>query len=364
MDSPRPGLARRGFLRGLGGVSLGALLAAGATTASPTASAASPAAAAPARHRFLRVNNIRVHVVEAGTGPLVLLLHGWPETWYSWRHQIPALARAGFRVVVPDQRGYGWTDRPGAVTDYDIEHLVDDITGLIDVLGERQAYVVGHDWGAIVAWHTALLRPERVRAVAALSVPHRWAEPAGSLLPVESLRATYGDHFYIVYFQRPGLSDVDLASDPRTLFRRMLYTGSGDGPGWNAMIPSSGRILDVLAEPTALPAWYTQHDVDTYTAQFRHSGFTGGLNWYRNFDRNWLLTAPWRDSPVRPPALYVVGDRDGIASSPQAQQLLAGPTASVPNLRRAVLLPGAGHWTQQERPTEVTEALLGFLRSV
>lgn len=352
-------LSRRGLLRGAGGAGLAALLA--------SSTLLSPAHAAPApriRHRYVRVNGLRMHIAEAGSGPLVLLLHGWPESWYSWRHQIPALAAAGYRVVAPDQRGYGSTSRPDRVEDYDIAHLVDDVTGLIDALGEQRATVVGHDWGAIVAWHTALMRPRRVRGVAGLSVPHRWAEPKGTSTPVETLRAANGDHFYIVYFQQPGLSDADFARDPRGFLRGILYSGSGDGPGWNATIPASGRIVDSLTQPDRLPAWLTERDIDTYVAEYRRSGFTGGLNWYRNFDRNWELTARWRDAPIQVPALYVVGDRDGVFHAPEAQAMLAGPTASVPHLRPAVLLKGAGHWAQQERPGEVTDALIRFVRSL
>ncbi len=359
----RPGVSRRGFLRGLEGFGLAAILSAcgGPAHSRPVTS---PTRTPTIKHRFVNVNGIRMHIAEAGTGPLVLLLHGWPEFWYSWRHQIPALAAAGYHVVAPDQRGYGQTDRPARVGDYAITRLVDDVTGLIDALGERRAVVVGHDWGAIVAWNTALMRPDRVRAVSALSVPHRWAEPQGESTPVASLRSAYGDHFYIVHFQQPGVADADMARDPRAFFRGILYSGSGDGPGWSATIPKSGRILDSLTEPRALPAWLSERDVDTYAAQFTKTGFTGGLNWYRNFDTNWTQTARWRRTPIQAPALYIVGDRDKISESPQAKELITGRSPSVPNLKQAVVLPGRGHWIQQEEPDKVNESLIRFLRSL
>ncbi|NYI07006.1 alpha/beta fold hydrolase [Allostreptomyces psammosilenae] len=312
-------------------------------------------------HRSITVNGLRTHVAEAGSGPLVVLLHGWPESWYAWRHQLPALAAAGYHAVAPDQRGYGGTDVPERVEDYTIVHLVDDVAALIEALGERQAVVVGHDWGAIVAWNTAQMRPERVRGVAALSIPHRWAEPTGSLPPVAGMRAAFGEDFYIVHFQRPGVADADLARDPAALFRRMLgYTG----PAWTGMLSPGGGLLDSLPEPDVLPDWLTERDIAAFAAEFERSGFTGGLNWYRNMDRNWELSAGWRETPVAAPALFVVGDRDGSYASPEARELIEGRSAAVPRLHGALVLPDCGHWTQQERPAEVNAALIDFLRSL
>jgi pimeloyl-ACP methyl ester carboxylesterase len=349
-------LSRRSLLRGAGALTATGLL--GACAVPPT-TPASPVVT----HRDVIVAGLRMHIAEAGTGPLVLLLHGWPESWYSWRHQLPALAAAGFHAVAPDQRGYGGTDRPSAIDEYSVVRLVDDVVGLIDALGADEAVVVGHDWGAIVAWHTALIRPDRVAAVAALSVPHRWAEPAGSAAPVETLRSTLGEDFYVVRFQQLGVADADLARDPRTTLRRILYNGSADGPGWDGRVPPGG-LVGSLAEPAGPLDWLTERDLEVYVDDFAHSGFTGGLNWYRKIDLNWLQTAPWRDLPVRVPALYVVGERDGLLGTPQAQQLLQGATPLVPDLRRSLVVPGCGHWTQQEEPAAVTDALLGFLRSL
>ena len=312
------------------------------------------------RHRTIATNGIRMHVAEAGSGPLVVLLHGFPESWYSWRHQIPALADVGFRVVAPDQRGYGGTDAPEAIPAYDIEHLSGDVVGLLDALGEKTAVVAGHDWGAPVAWHCALAHPDRFRAVAALSVAYL---PRSPLPPLEMFRMLAGDNFfYIIYFQKPGVAEAELEHDVRDTLRRFLYAASGDvtEPPDFWQKPKDAKFLDGLPDPERLPAWLTEADLDFYTNEFRRSGFRGGLNWYRNMDRNWELTAHLAEAKVSQPALFVAGERDGVL-------MMAPPDAMrpyVPNLRSVVLIPGCGHWTQQERPAEVNAALIEFLRGL
>jgi pimeloyl-ACP methyl ester carboxylesterase len=318
--------------------------------------------ATTATHRFVETNGIRMHIAEQGTGPLVLLLHGFPECWYSWRHQLEALAEAGYHAVAPDQRGYCRTDRPERAGSFTIVHLVGDVIGLLDALGEEQAVLVGHDWGAPVAWHTAQMRPDRVRGVVGLSVPHRERAQAP---PLGIVRAALGEGFYQIYFQHPGVADAELAWNVRSTFRRLLYSASGEGQlggsGVKAVVPPGRGFLDIMTEPEVLPGWLEESDLDTFTSEFEHTGFTGGLNWYRNIDRNWELTAAWRGAPVRPPALYVVGDRDLVVDFPGARQQIERLATWVPNLRETVMLPGCGHWTQQERPAEVNEALLRFL---
>ena len=316
-------------------------------------------------HRFVETNGIRMHVAEQGTGPLVVLLHGFPESWYSWRHQIGALAAAGYRVVAPDQRGYGQTDRPEDVRSYTQLHLVGDVVGLLDALGEERAVVVGHDWGAPVAWNTALMRPDRVRGVVGLSVPFF---PRGPVSMLTAARAGLGDGFYMQYFQAPGVADAELARDVRGTIRRTLFSASGDAPRGEEpgqpVVPPGGGFLDLMAEPATLPAWLTEADIDAYAADFERTGFTGGLNWYRTIDLSWELMAPWQGAPVTTPALYVTGDRDLVFNMPGMGGLIAGLRAFVPNLTEAVILPGCGHWTQQERPDEVNAALLRFLEGL
>ncbi len=320
-------------------------------------------AVADLTHRFVETNGIRMHVVEQGAGPLVLLCHGFPESWYSWRHQLPVVAAAGFRVVAPDMRGYGQTDRPEAIEKYTQLHHVGDMVGLLDALGEKTAVIVGHDWGAPVAWNAALLRPDRFRAVAALSVPYA---PRGSAQPTKALAHAAGDQFmYMLYFQTPGVAEAELGRDVRATIRRVLYSASGDLPperAWQFVMPKRARFLDGLVDPERLPAWITEADLDFYTREFQRAGFRGGLNWYRNLDRTWELMAAWQDAKVTPPALFVAGDRDlVIRSMPSALDRLP---ETVPNLRRSVILPGCGHWTQQERPAEVNAALVEFLKSL
>ncbi len=316
-------------------------------------------------HRTVEVNGIRLHVAEEGDGPLVVLLHGFPECWYSWRHQFAPLAAAGYRVVAPDQRGYARSDRPQDVAAYTMLHLVGDVIGLIHALGEERAVVVGHDWGAPVAWTTAQMRPDVVRAVAGLSVA---PTVRGNVPPLRAMRERFGGRFYWNYFETPGVADAEFAADPRANFSRFLYGASGDNPHNNPpaqpLVDPDGGFLDRIKEPERLPAWLTEADLDAFTAEYAEAGFTGGLNWYRNMDRNWELTAPWARAAITVPALYITGDRDLVYHFPGMSELVPALTTLHPQLREPVILPGCGHWTQQERPAEVNAALLEFLDSL
>ncbi|HEY7145696.1 MAG TPA: alpha/beta hydrolase [Streptosporangiaceae bacterium] len=312
-------------------------------------------------HRQVSARGLRMHIAEAGTGPVVVLLHGFPESWYSWRHQLTALAAAGFHAVAPDQRGYAETAAPASQDQYTILHLTGDVIALLDELGAGQAVLAGHDWGAPVAWHTALLRPDRVRGVIGLSVPYR---PRGSSPPIATLRDRLGDGFYMVYFQQPGVADAELRRDLPATFRKLLYTASGEAPPATPVVPPGGGFLDICTEPPRLPGWLTSADIDTYVSQYAGRGFTGPLNWYRNLDRNWELTAPWHHARLTVPALFVTGDRDMVITAPGTAQALPRLRDYAPALRPPVLLPGCGHWTQQERPAEVSEAIISFIREL
>jgi pimeloyl-ACP methyl ester carboxylesterase len=320
-------------------------------------------------HRSIEANGIRLHIAEQGTGPLVLLCHGFPESWYSWRHQLKALADAGFHAVAPDMRGYGDSDRPEQIDRYTLFHLVGDMVGVLDALGERQAVIAGHDWGAPVAWHAALLRPDRFRAVIGLSVPYR---PRGSVQPTTVMPQNAEGSFYQLYFQSPGVAEAELEAEPRASLRKILFSGSGDVPRRNpgvahagvGMVPRSGGFLTRMPDPAALPAWLSDADIDVYTAQFTRSGFRGGLNWYRNIDRNWELMAPYAGAPITVPALYMAGDLDLVVAFPRMKEVIADLKRFIPELRGSVMLPGCGHWTQQERAGEVNAALIEFLRGL
>ena len=322
-------------------------------------------------HRTIEANGIRVHIAEQGSGPLVLLCHGFPESWYSWRHQLQALALAGFHAVAPDMRGYGDTGRPAEIERYTLLHLVGDMVGVLDALDEKTAVIAGHDWGAPVAWHAALLRPDRFRAVIGLSVPYR---PRGSVAPTTVMPQTDEASFYQLYFQTPGVAEKELETDVRVSVRKILFSGSGDVPRRNppgaaaagpvGMVPRSGGFLTRMPNPESLPAWLSESDIDTYVQQFQRSGFRGGLNWYRNIDRNWELMGAYSGAAVNVPALYMAGDLDLVVAFPRMKEVIADLPRYIPQLKGTIMLPGCGHWTQQERPNEVNKAMIDFLQAL
>jgi pimeloyl-ACP methyl ester carboxylesterase len=313
-------------------------------------------------HRSIDTNGLRMHVAEQGTGPLVVLLHGFPECWYSWRHQLSALADAGYHAVAPDQRGFGRTDRPEAVQSYTVLHTVGDLIGLLDELGEERAVVVGHDFGSRPAWGAALMRPDRIRGVVGLSVPF---VPRGPLPPIAGLRAALGERFYQVYFQQPGPAEAEFERDVRTTIRKLLYGLSGDVPEVpTPIVPEGGELLDIFEAPDVLPSWLTEEDIDVYTKEFDRTGFGSALSWVRNFDRNWELMAPWMGAKVGVPALYMAGEKDHVVRFPGMSDLIANLKAFVPNLSRTLMLPGCGHWTQQERADDVNMAIIEFLKDL
>lgn len=312
--------------------------------------------------RDIAVNSISLQITEQGSGPLVLLCHGWPELAYSWRHQIPALARAGYRVVAPDMRGYGGSSVPHDVGAYAITDLVGDMVALVAALGETRACIIGHDWGATVAWSAALMRPDLFVAVAALSVPHRPRNPTAP--PLTLLRKAGLDDFYWFYFNREGVAEAEFERDIESATRKVLFGGSGDAPGedsFSLRIPKDAGFLDRLPDPAKLPSWLTEADIAEYAMSFRKTGLRGAFNWYRNIDRNWVLTAPLQGAKVTPPALFIAGTRDAVITSPMGRGALDTLPDHVPNFRDKVLIVGAGHWIQQERPAEVNAALLRFL---
>jgi pimeloyl-ACP methyl ester carboxylesterase len=311
-------------------------------------------------HRTLRTNGIDMHVAECGEGPLVLLCHGWPELWYSWRHQLTGLAEAGYRVVAPDMRGYGQTSAPSDIQAYSMFHLVGDLVGLVEALGQPACAIVGHDWGAPVAWHAALFRPDLFKVVAALSVPFR---ARSQVAPLSVLRERGQHGYYWLYFQEPGVAEANFERDVALTFRRLLFTASGDGPldrkGW--LVTQGSGLIEQMSEPDTLPAWLTQADVAHYAEEFARTGFRGGLNWYRNIDRNWELTAPYQGAKIEQPALFLAGTREPVLEGPRGPASLEDMARQVPQLT-LVRIEGAGHWLQQERPDEVNAALLAFLR--
>jgi pimeloyl-ACP methyl ester carboxylesterase len=310
--------------------------------------------------RLVDTNGVQLRVTEAGDrgAPVVVLTHGFPELAYSWRHQIPALVDAGYHVLAPDQRGYGGSSRPDAIEDYDIVSLSGDVAGLLDDVGAEKATIVGHDWGAVVAGTFPLLHPDRVSACVVMSVPPVPRPPAR---PTELWRTVFGDNFfYILYFQEPGPADAELGGDPARTMRRMIG-GLRKPEDANALVamsaPGPEGFIDRLPEPDGLPDWISQDEIDHYTDEFTRTGFTGGLNWYRNFDRNWELTETTPSPTITVPTLFIAGTADpvlGFTPRDRVSDVVSGPY-------REVLIDGAGHWVQQERPAEVNAALLEFL---
>jgi len=307
--------------------------------------------------RSLSVNGIQMHIAEQGTGPLVILCHGWPELGRSWRHQLRALAAAGFHAVAPDMRGYGRTDAPNDIAAYTILHLVGDVVALLGTLGEAQAYIVGHDWGATVAWTAASLRPDLFPAVAGLSVP---ARARSARAPLAALRSAGLHDFYWLYFQEPGVAEAELERDPEDTLRRLMLSKREHGLN----VPAGGGFLDGTRNPDQLPAWFTPADLDALVSEYRRTGFRGGLNWYRNFDRNWELTAPFAGVTIKQPSLFIAGTNDAIIRGPVGEAALAYLPKVAPGLRRQVLIEGAGHWINEERPDEVNAELIRFLREL
>ncbi len=320
-------------------------------------------------NRFLKVNGLRLHITEQGKGPLILLCHGFPETSHAWRHQLPALAQAGYRAVAPDLRGYGTSDCPEAVEAYAMRELVDDLLGLLDALGEDQAVVIGGDWGAALAWQAARVHPDRFRAVAALGVPMMQRAPAK---PSEIFPKTDQVWFYTHYFAIPGLAERELEIDVGMSLSKIYSAASGAAgrrddpstPNPFGMLPRSGGLLDVLPEPRGLPDWLPAEDMECFVKSFETSGFRGGLNYYRNLDRNWVNESTLEGRRVEVPALYLVGERDTGLAIPGMRELIEAMPVAVPDLRVSRTIPGAGHWLQQEAPGAVNAALLGFLASL
>jgi pimeloyl-ACP methyl ester carboxylesterase len=295
--------------------------------------------------RYVDTNGVRLRVTEAGHpgDPVVLLAHGFPELAYSWRHQLPALAAAGYHVLAPDQRGYGGSSRPPAVEDYDIHALTGDLVGLLDDVGAKTAVVIGHDWGAAVSWNTALLHPDRVRTVAGLSVR---PTPRGKTAPTDAMRHLYGDDFYMVKLQEPGVLDARFGRDPRATLRSVFAGGT--------------ELFDPGFEPAAglrpLPGWLTDDEFEHYVSAFTRTGFTGAINWYRNLDRNWRLTEAIAGRTIDVPALYIAGGADPIPNTGTPER-----AARIATDYREITVDGAGHSVQQQAADRVNRILVDFL---
>ncbi|EXB56095.1 Epoxide hydrolase 2 [Morus notabilis] len=310
-------------------------------------------------HRTVSVNGIEMHIAEKGNGPVVLFLHGFPELWYSWRHQISALSSLGYRAVAPDLRGYGDTDAPADVASYTCLHVVGDLVGLVDALGVEQVYLVAQDWGCLMAWYLCLFRPEKVKAFVCLGVPFRPRNP--KMKPVESMRAFFGDDYYMCRFQEPGEIEAEMAQVGASAVLKKILTTRKPGP------PFLPKGKAFRADPDAsvtLPSWLSEEDLNYYATKFKLKGFTGGLNYYRNLDINWELMAAWDGAEVKVPVKFIVGDLDMVYTTPGTKEYVhnGGFKKDVPYLQEVVVIEDAGHFISQERAEEISTHIYDFIQ--
>ncbi|MFJ8790722.1 alpha/beta fold hydrolase [Streptomyces sp. NPDC102462] len=320
--------------------------------------------ASHAVHRLVPSPAGRTHLVEQGTGPLVLLVHGFPESWYSWRRQLPALAAAGYRAVAVDVRGYGRSSKPAESGAYRMLDLVADNVAVVEALGERSAVIVGHDWGATIAATSALVRPDVFSAVGLLSVPYT---PPGGPRPSEVFAAMGGpEEFYVSYFQEPGRAESEIEPDVRGWLAGFYAALSADtmpAPGAPDphFVTAGGRLRDRFPAGR-LPAWLGEDELDVYAAEFERTGLTGALNRYRNMDRDWADLADFHGAPVTQPSLFVGGGLD--ASTTWLSDAIEAFPRTLPGLTASHLLDGCGHWIQQERPERINTLLTQWLAQV
>jgi pimeloyl-ACP methyl ester carboxylesterase len=308
------------------------------------------------RHRLIEVPGGRIHAVEQGEGPLVLLVHGFPESWYSWRHQLPALAAAGYRAVAIDVRGYGRSSKPQAIEAYRLLAHVADNVAVVRALGAGTATVIGHDWGSPIAATSALVRPDVFTAAGLLSVPY---SPRSGTRPTDAFALAGGDEeFYVSYFQQPGRAEAEMEPGVRSWLRGLYVALSGDAPHVFT-IPRGGRMRDRLPVDAALPPWLPEDDFDVYAQEFERTGMTGALNRYRNVDRDWEDLAAWDGATIAQPAIFIGGAND--ATTTWLAGAIEAQAKTLPGLRGSHLLDGCGHWIQQERAEDVNRLLLDWL---
>ncbi|KAE8678873.1 hypothetical protein F3Y22_tig00111402pilonHSYRG00407 [Hibiscus syriacus] len=309
-------------------------------------------------HRIVKVNGINMHFAEKGEGPVILFIHGFPELWYSWRHQIVALSSMGYRAVAPDLRGFGDSDAPDSVDSYTCFHIVGDLVELINVVApdERKVFVVGHDWGALLAWYLCMFRPDKVKALVNLSVP--FLRMSREIKPVDAWRAYYGCDHYISRFQKPGEIEAEFAEIGTERVEKELLT---DFP---ELLPRGKLFKRPLDEPITLPFWLSEEEANYYVSKFQKGGYTGGLNYYRNLNRNWELMAPWTGGGIKTPTKFIVGDKDLVYHMPGIKEYIhnGGFKEDVPLLQEVVVMEGVGHFINMEKPHDITNHIYHFFR--
>ncbi|KAK8573527.1 hypothetical protein V6N13_009617 [Hibiscus sabdariffa] len=310
------------------------------------------------QHRMVNVNGITMHVAEKGQGPVILFLHGFPELWYTWRHQILALSSLGYRTIAPDLRGYGDTEAPPSITSYSCMHIVGDLIALVDSLGVDQVFLVAHDWGAIIGWYLCLFRPDRVKAFVCLSVPFMPRKP---MKPVDSMRLFFGDDYYICRFQEPGKIEAEIAHYGTSKVLKRIISSRKPGP---PCLPKDNAFGIEPDTPIALPPWFSEEDLSYYTNKFNKKGFTGALNYYRALDLNWELTEPWSGTQVKVAVKFIVGDLDSVYTTPGVKKYVesGGFKGDVPLLDEVVIMEGVGHFINQEKADKINSHILDFFK--
>lgn len=308
-------------------------------------------------HTTVATNGINMHIASIGTGPVILFLHGFPELWYSWRNQLLSLSSLGYRCIAPDLRGHGDTDAPPSSATYSGIHIAGDLVGLLDHLGIDQVFLVGHDWGAMMAWYFCWFRPDRVKALVTLSVPFFPRNP--TIKFVDGLRASLGDDYYFCWFQEPGVAEEDFARMDTAILMKKLFSVFDD----LLFIPKDIGFSGLQISDT-LPSWLTEEDINYYAKKFDQKGFTGGLNYYRAADLTWELTAPWTGLQVKVPSKFIVGDQDIVYKMPGVKEYVqnGGFKKDVPNLQDVVVMEGVAHFINQEKPKEISKHIYDFIK--
>ncbi|XP_027164861.1 uncharacterized protein LOC113765006 [Coffea eugenioides] len=311
------------------------------------------------QHRKVPVNGINLHIAEIGDGPAILFLHGFPELWYSWRHQMLSLSAKGYRAIAPDLRGYGDSDAPPSPSNYTALHIVGDLVGLLDSLGLDRVFLVGHDWGAVMAWYFCLLRPDRIKALVNMSVVFTPRNPKRK--PLEAMRARFGDDYYICRFQEPGEAEEEFARVDTARIIKKFLTSRRPGP---LCVPKEVGFGGSPHNPIQLPSWLSEDDVNYFASKFSQKGFTGGLNYYRAMDLNWELTAPWTGLQIKVPVKFIVGDLDATFTTPGVKEYIqkGGFKRDVPFLQEFVIMEGVAHFINQEKPEEVSAHIYDFIQ--
>lgn len=315
--------------------------------------------------RLIEANGVRIRAAVQGEGPLVVMVHGFPESWYSWRHQMAPLAAAGFTACAIDVRGYGGSDKPSAVADYAMKEIAADVAGVVDALSPgAPAVLIGHDWGAPIVYATAILHPEKVRAVAGLSVPYYGQPPVPVTRIIKAVFTDQGKFFYQAYFQDEGVAEAEFERDIRSGLRKMYFGASGDGVGWTTREKKHGEpLLEGMPDPDPFPDWLSDADIDYYVSEFKKSGFRGPLNRYRNFERDWEYMNTIEDRIIRQPSLFIAGERDLVLKMFGGDPI-ARMRENTADLRGVHLIANVGHWVQQEAPGETTGHLIDWLATL